>query len=94
MKSARVRITSENINNERFVLVMPVRTYPPTLINNCIKKNRNILMPKGFNARASANSNLTMAEKLRDSPVLGESPWKITDPEGMGCWRSGPKRNE
>ena len=50
---------------------LPARTSAADRINSWIKKNRKIRIPWGLNCRASWKRNRTMAEKLRDKPVLG-----------------------
>jgi hypothetical protein len=50
-----------------------------------MKKNRKMRVPCGLNARAESKFSRTIAEKLRDKPVLTESvPVKILEAECMG----------
>ena len=55
-----------------------------------LAKKENTLMPKGLYCFASLKSALTIAEKLRERPVLIVNfPSRKSDPEGTGClWPS------
>lgn len=68
---------------------------PAIRMKNWIRKNRKMLMPYGLRSRAFLKSNLTIAEKLLERPVLIVSSKVInSEADGTGWALSPPKIRE